>query len=219
MTVLTLRFRTTQIAPFGKFIAYTAVIVVTFLACYLVSLPRLRRYHDFTANQGMTLSSKSQAILGSLHRPLQITPFVNVIDRTSFFGSRSVRNKMVALFDPYLRFMPDLQVQEAVYYYNAENEVEMAEKYPGKGLTELLTDRANYLEIDPLSIKPSIALTQEAGLQSEMNRFAFKLEADGKHAFLRVFNDIAFVPAEAQISSSLQRLITAPAKVHFLVGH
>lgn len=198
---------------------YTLFVACILLAGYLTSRPKAALYADMTATQTRTLTPNTQHIIRSLKEPLKVTTYVNLLDDFWYMGIPSARNKDIAFWAPYQRFMPDMQLSY-VYYYDSSS-ADWLYKY-NKGLDNLALAQkmAKARELDLKLFMPPAEIRKIIDLRPEENRFVRCLEYKGKRSFLREYaGEMDPNPGEAEFAAAIKRLLVTPPKIAFLSGN
>jgi ABC-2 type transport system permease protein len=198
---------------------YTFFVACILLAGYLTSRPKAALYVDMTATRTKTLTPATQQIIGSLKQPLKVTTYVNLLDDFWYMGIPSARNKDIAFWAPYQRFMPDIQLNY-VYYYDSSKADWLYKYSPGLNNEALAKKLAKARELDLNLFMPPTAIKKIIDLQPEENRFVRCLEYNGKRSFLREYaGEMDPNPGEAEFAAAIKRLLVAPPKIAFLTGN
>lgn len=199
----------------GRYAAFTLAIL---LLGYVTSRPRLALYLDMTATKSRTLTPNTQAIIGSLKEPLKVTTYVNLLDDFWYMGVPTSRNKDIAFWAPYQRFMPNMELNY-VYYYDSSKAEWMYKSYKGMSNEELAKKMAKARELSMDLFMPPAEIRKVMDLRPEENRFVRVLEHQGKRSFLREYaGEMDPNPGEAEFAAAIKRLITPASKVAFLTG-
>ncbi|MBS1564474.1 MAG: Gldg family protein, partial [Bacteroidetes bacterium] len=224
LAILKLRAGRESISPVRKASRYAMLVSATLLLGYLTSLPALTGYYDMTATQSRTLTPASQQIVKSMHLPLTIHTYVNMLDANYFYGLPGYRNNDRDFFDQYQRFIPGLKIDYTYYYDTSKNE-RLFKNNPRAPLRKLAQRAAHSAEMDFNTLLTPAAMKKRADLSMEEYRFVRQLEygdpaAGGtKKTYLRMFDDNIRVPEEAEMTAALKRLIVTPPVVAFLTGN
>jgi ABC-2 type transport system permease protein len=198
---------------------YTFFVACILLAGYLTSRPKAALYIDMTATRTKTLTPATQQIIGSLKQPLKVTTYVNLLDDFWYMGIPSARNKDIAFWAPYQRFMPDMQLSY-VYYYDSSKADWLYKYSPGLNNEALAKKLAKARELDLNLFMPPSAIKKIIDLQPEENRFVRCLEYNGKRSFLREYaGEMDPNPGEAEFAAAIKRLMVSPPKIAFLTGN
>lgn len=200
-----------------KVARYTVVVSVILLAGYFSARPALTLYLDTTATNSNTLTLNSQAILKQLKGPVNITAYVNALDGGSYLAMPGRQLQDMDNFDRYLRFKPDMTMKY-VYFYD-----EVIGERRGRGDRADLKTQAERTavsqKLDPDKLLSPAEIKKLIDLSPERNRFVRLVEYNGKKAFLRMYNDPEQYPGEAEVSTTLQKLLIKSPKVAFVTGH
>ena len=198
----------------GKYLGVWAIVL---LLGYVTSRPAFKSYYDATATKLNTLTPNSQKIIGQMDGKLKMTTYVNLLDKYFWVGLPARVNEDLKLFEQYVRFKPDMEM-EYVYYYDTPS----VPAYQEEGNLTMEEQAKKMMKINDLN--PKMFLTPEQikakiDLSGEHNRLVRELEYNGKKTFLRIFDDNMIFPTEAEISAALKRLVMDLPKVGFLQGH
>lgn len=196
---------------------YLGIWAIALLIGYVTSRPAFRSYYDATTTDQNTLTPNSQKIIGQMDGKLKMTTYVNLLDKYFWIGLPARVNEDLKLFEQYVRFKPDMEM-EYVYYYDTPS----VPAYHEEGNLTMEQQAKKMMKINDLN--PKLFLTPEQikakiDLSGEHNRVVRELEYNGKKTFLRIFDDNMIFPTEAEISAALKRLVMDLPKVGFLQGH
>jgi ABC-2 type transport system permease protein len=190
---------------------YVAIVISALIIGYVSSRPSLIGYWDTTANQDNTLTPNAQQIIKELgNDKLEVTAYSNFLDNYYWFGLPEQRNDYLGRWEPYLRFKPNIEFHYVSYYdmplalgYN------LFEGYKGKTIKQIAEQRAKGSDLKMDMFKTPEQIKKEIDLKPELNRFVMKLTYKGRSTYLRVFNDQAVWPMEAEVSAAFKRLLKA----------
>lgn len=195
---------------------YIAIWAIALGVGYISSRPAMKKYYDATPLKSNTITPHSQDIVSQMKGDVKITTYVNLLDRYFWIGMPERINEDLKLFEQYLRFKPDIQM-EYVYYYDKANNPDFDNRFPNLTLDEKFKKMIDINNYDPKRfLKPG---ELDVDLSAEENRFVRMIEYNGKKTFLRVFDDNMIFPTEAEISAAFKRLVMKLPKVGFLSGH
>jgi ABC-2 type transport system permease protein len=200
---------------------YIAIVVSALFIGYISSRPALIGYLDTTANQDNTLTPNAQQIIKQLgDGKLEITAYSNFLDNYYFFGLPERRNDYLANWEPYLRFKPDIEFHFVSYYdMPLALGYDLFGSYKGKTMKQIAEQRAKASDLNLSDFETPEQIQKEIDLKPELNRFVMKLTYKGKSTFLRVFNDQAIWPGEAEVSAAFKRLLQAKMpEIAFVTG-
>lgn len=197
---------------------YLGLIVSVLLLGYISSRPRFLMYADMTATKTRTLTEATQEIIRSLEEPIKVTTFVNLLDDFWYMGIPASRNKDIAFWAPYQRFMPNMQL-DYVYYYDSTKADWMYKYNPGFTNLQLAEKMAKARELKLSMFMPPDSIRKRIDLRPEENRFVRMLEYKGKRSFLREYaGEMNPNPDEAEFAAAIKRLQVPAPKVGFLTG-
>ncbi|MCZ4222529.1 Gldg family protein [Pedobacter rhodius] len=195
---------------------YVLVILISFTAGYITSLPSLIGYYDPTVNRSQTLTPTTQKVLKDIgNAPLEIISYINLLDQRFGQGVPRYRNYEKERWEPYLRFKPNITFKY-VYYYDEPSADHMLHKYyPDKTLKQIAEQNAKPFNLDLKDVKSPKEIKKIINLQPERNRYVMQLSYKGRKTFLRLFDDQAQFPSETEVSAALKRLTVKLPKVLF----
>lgn len=195
-----------------KLARYVAIVASALLIGYISSIPGLVGYWDTTRDQSRTLTPQVQKIVKELgDEPLEVTAYVNLLDRYYYLGSPTSTNQNKARWEPYQRFKNNI-VLNKVTYYDTLPSMDMQRYYAGKTLQQVAEHYAKTLNVDLKDILSPEQIRKQIDLMGENNRYVMQLKWKGRTTFLRVFDDIMTWPSETEVAAALQRLqqVTLP---------
>lgn len=203
---------------------YTAIVICAVLLGYVTSRPGLIGYLDTTADKLRTLTPNSQRIIKEMgNEPLEVTTYVNLLDRYYWNGSPSERNNDLDRWERYVRFKPDIKFKYVYYYDSAySNSGYNLASGPDSGKTadEIAKKYAKSWKVDLREFKTPSEIRKQIDLIPELNRYVMQLKYKDKTTFLRLYDDMAIYPSETETSAALKRLMQAKMpKIGFLEGH
>lgn len=216
-TIIKVRSATQSISPFKKTLRYLSVIAVAFLVGFVTNKSQLNAYWDMTRDKIHTITPPTQAMLGKLNEaPLEITVFGNLLDwRFYLFAPKAQVMNANYLFEPYIRFKPDIKVKFA-NYYDAMPGSDVYMTNNGKTLKEIAENYSKTYSLDLKTFLDSSEANKLVDTKQEECRNFFLLKYKNKTTVLRTFYDMMFWPGEDEIAAALNRLITTPPRVEFL---
>lgn len=188
---------------------YAAIVVSALAVGYITSRPGLIGYWDTTADKNNTLTPNAQKIIKELgDAPLEVTVYTNYLDNYAFLGMPERRNMILALWEPYLRFKPNINFRYVIYYDRPmEQGYDIFASYKGKTMPQIVAQKAKAEGLNPAMFKTPEQIKKMADLTPESNRFVMQLTYKGKSTFLRIFNDMAIWPGESEVSAAFKRLL------------
>ena len=202
---------------------YLAVIVSALLVGYACSRPLFTLYWDTTATKTNTIHPRTQQIIKELGKdPLEVTLYTNLLGAGVSKGFPENRNTYLSeVWDPYVRFKPDIHFRY-VNYYDYDSSIDagaMRRMLPHKTTRQMAEQMADgYDEKFSLFQSPEV-VRKKVNLLSENLRLVMQLKYKGRTTFLRTFDDNIFWPAETQVVAALSRLEQARLpKILFVTG-
>ncbi|MVT08806.1 Gldg family protein [Chitinophaga tropicalis] len=199
---------------------YAAVMASALLIGYVSSIPGLIGYYDTTLNKSNTLTPRVQKILAGLgDEPLEVTAYVNLLDRYFYLGNPGSYNINKARWEDYTRFKDNI-ILKKVTYYDSTEEISGRNRYPGKNLRDVAEQYAKGMDVELKGILSPQQMRKIIDLRPENNRYVMQLKWKDHTTFLRVFDDMIVWPTETEVAAALQRLqqVSLP-KIAFLTGN
>ena len=153
---------------------YLGIWAIALLIGYVTSRPAFRSYYDATTTDQNTLTPNSQKIIGQMDGKLKMTTYVNLLDKYFWIGLPARVNEDLKLFEQYVRFKPDMEM-EYVYYYDTPS----VPAYHEEGNLTMEQQAKKMMKINDLN--PKLFLTPEQikakiDLSGEHNRVVRELE-------------------------------------------
>lgn len=218
-TTFRIAFGRSSLSRTRRALCYVGTFAVVLAVGYLTSRPAAIRVWDTTRTRLNSITRNSQKVLSEIEGPLTITNYVNLLDNasTSYLPLSMKQNE--SIFDPYMRFKPDLKVKY-VYYYEATPTSWNNPRLKGKSVEELRDYMAMIYNLNPRLFKSPEEMRRIRDLSGEEYHFVrIARTADGREAFIRDFNDMQRTPGEAEITAALKKMISEPPIVGFIQGH
>ena len=202
---------------------YLGIIVSALLIGYISSRPTFTGYWDTTATRTNTLHDNTQKIIKELGKePLEVTLYTNLLGGGVSYGLPEGRNNYLsALWDPYLRFKPDIQFKYISYYdYDPTmDDSAMFKSMPGKTLKQLAEIMADGYETKFSRFQSPEEMHKTIDLKPENYRVVMQVKYKGQSTFLRTFDDNLFWPDEQQVAAAFKRLLQDKMpKIYYLTG-
>lgn len=218
-TVFRITFSRSSAGKLRQALSYLGVFAAVLAAGYLTSRPAAVRVWDTTRTRLNSICENSQKVLAEIDGPLTITNYVNLLDNASVPYLPLSMKQNETIFDPYMRFKPDLKVKY-VYYYDGTPVSWSNPRFQGKSVEELRDYMAMIYNLNPRLFKSPEEIRRIEDLSGEEFRFVrIARTADGREAFIRDFNDMQRRPGEAEITAALKKMISTPPLVGFVRGH
>lgn len=198
---------------------FAGIFVGAMLLGYFSAKPKLMTFYDATRTKTNTLTKSSQEVLSHLKDGLTITTYTNMLEENNWIAQPSQYKYDVDRFKQYTRFKPGIKLKYEYYYEKTENK-QLDKQYPtlnGEQLMDTLTKLFDY----KFPIYPYSKFSSKVDLAPEGFRFVRSLEREnGKHTFLRIYNDMMRLPSETEITAAFKRLVIDKLPtVGFLTGH
>jgi ABC-2 type transport system permease protein len=208
---------------YRKAVNYVLVSVSALLVGYVSSRPIFTGYWDTTARQDNTLHPRTQAVIKEMGKdPLEVTLYTNILGGGASRGLPENRNKYLSeVWDPYLRFKPDIKFNY-VYYYDYSKDIDggsLLKTFPQKNIRQIAeTMVEGYDEKISRFVAPQ-EVHKTVNLLPENYRLVMQLKYKGRTTFLRTFDDPYFWPLEQQMTAAIKRLVQDKLpKVLFVSG-
>ena len=135
-TVFRITFSRSSAGKLRQALSYLGVFAAVLAAGYLTSRPAAVRVWDTTRTRLNSICENSQKVLAEIDGPLTITNYVNLLDNASVPYLPLSMKQNETIFDPYMRFKPDLKVKY-VYYYDGTPVSWSNPRFQGKSVEEL----------------------------------------------------------------------------------
>ncbi|QEC44453.1 Gldg family protein [Pseudobacter ginsenosidimutans] len=212
-------------SSFIKVGRYLAVFVVVVCIGYVSSRPALTGYWDTSAGNQNTIHAKTQATLREFSKDsaLEVTLYTNLLGRGLGRGMPEARNSnyLDGLWEPYLRFKPDIRFKYEYYYDNdpAHDDSALYRGFPGKPLTEIATETAELIDASLDMFKAPDEMRKVIDLNPEGYHLVMQLKYKGRTTFLRTYADTRCWPDESNMIAALKRVLgTDMPQVGFVTG-
>ena len=199
---------------------YVLVFVLALATGYVSALPRFVGYFDATTDNMETLTPNTQKVIREIgNQPLEVTSYINLLDRRYWYGQPTARNEDVERWEPYLRFKPNISFKY-IYYYDTpyDRYDNLQRQYPGESLTQIAKNFARSFKVDLSDFKTPEEIRKIVNLSPEQNRYVMQLKFRGKTTFLRLYDDSYTFPHESETTAALKRLTVKLPKIAFATG-
>ena len=202
-----------------KYGKYVVVFIAVLFIGYCTSRPGYVGYWDTTATKSRTITESAQNIIKELDSPLEITTYINYLDRNYYLGSPDKRNADLDRWEEYIRFKKDISLKY-VYYYDDVPDDPYLHKYMNKNKTilQIAQKKAEADKEDLGRFETPAGIKKQINLFPEGNRYVMQLRYKGRTTWLRIFDDMMVWPSEAEVSAAFRRLTAIPPKIGFLTG-
>jgi ABC-2 type transport system permease protein len=217
-TIIRIHSATESISSFHKAMRYVTVILVVGVIGYITSQPRVNFYYDSTEDKIHTITPHTQEMLAKLNGgELEITVFENLLNMyyTSYFKPSMENRITTQVWEPYIRFKPDIKIS-FIPYYNQDTVSSYFKTNPGKSIKEIADKEAKASNLNVDLFLPPDEVNRLVNTKAEKYRPFFQLKYKGRTAIVRVFDDNEFWPSENEIAAAINRLIATPPKITFL---
>lgn len=199
---------------------YLGLFGAAALVAYVSSVPALTGYVDMTKTKWRTLTDGSKEVMDKIEGPVKMTQYVNIFDESAWSAMPRSQKRDMDRFDNYQRYAPQLEF-EYVYFYDTiigSTSYTMQENQ-GKPLAEIANQTIDAWELDRSLIKTPAQMDEIIDLEPENNQFVRTIEANGKRAFVRMFDDQRQYPSENETSATFKKLVTQAPNAVFVTGH
>ena len=203
---------------------YLIVISIVLATGYISSRPAITGYWDVTATQRNTIHPKTQQLLKQFgDSTIEITLYSNLLHSSISRGLPETRNAdyLASLWEPYLRFKPDIRFNYVYYYDNdpSKDDSLLYRQFPGKSLEQIATENADAIDAGLSMFTSPEEMKKTIDLNPENYRLVMQLKYRGRTAYLRTFDDPLFWPDETNITAALNRILgTDMPEVLFVSG-
>ena len=199
---------------------YLLLIAVCIGIGYISALPRYTAYRDTTSQHIRTLHPISQEVMKNLKEPLEITTYVNLLDKDYNVGAKKQRNNDLTRFEQYQRFHPELKMNYVYYYDTTDNKSLFSNKINnGQDLQSVAKNVAESNKLDLDDFLTPQQIRQQISLKEEGNRFVRVLKSGEKKTWLRLYNDFFKHPGEPNIVVAVKLLEEGPSRIAFVSGN
>ncbi len=167
---------------------YLAISLSGLAIGYVASLPRFTRYWDVTRRGTNTVHPRTREAIRNLKdSTVEITIFTNLLDRSSDgrVGLPSGHNSYRDLWEPYVRYKPDIRFKYEYYYAVQPGDSAYYKLFPGKTLRQIAGLMAKGLQVDPTLFKSPEEMRKLIDLAPENYATVIQLKCGNKTAFLR----------------------------------
>lgn len=196
---------------------YLTTIVVVLLVGYISSRPPLTGYLDTTATQSNTLSLKTQEVLHEFgDSTLEVTLYTNLLSDSKSRAKGLPENRnadyLANLWEPYLRFKPDIKFKYVYYYANdpTKDDSLYHKQFPTKTLKDIANDYCTMIDVNADMFLAEDQIQPAVNLRSEDYHTVMQLKYQGRTAFLRTFLDDDFWPNQYHTIAAFKRVLGAP---------
>jgi gliding motility-associated transport system permease protein/gliding motility-associatede transport system auxiliary component len=202
---------------------YVVVMASALLIGYISSRPAFIAYWDTTATKANTIHARTHQVIKELGKdPLEVTLYTNLLGAGVSRGLPDNRNKyLMDLWDPYVRFKPDIKFNY-VYYYDYHRSIDegaLLRSFPKKNTKQMAEQMAEGQDVNFSRFISPADMHKSIDLLPERYRLVMQLKYKGRTTFLRTFDDNIFWPAEQQVAAAFKRLAQAKLpKVLFVTG-
>lgn len=212
------------IPRYKKTVRYVSLIAVCLLIGYVTSRPGLIGYWDATKDDTNTITPKTQEIIAGFDKnaPLEVTMFANMLGKGWMQGGMPERRNdyMWRLWEPYLRFKPDIKFKYITYYDIPDNDSTLYKAFPGKNKRQLAEEIGKGIGGDVNKCVTPEEVRKMVDLAPEGMQLVLQLKYKGKTTFARTFIDGNFWPDESTLSAAFLRLQQdAMPKILFTSGN
>ncbi|GGC33335.1 hypothetical protein GCM10011386_26800 [Parapedobacter defluvii] len=216
-TTIRIKAATESVSVGKKTMRYLLVVTIAFVVGYITSRPQLNVYVDATRDQIYTITPPTQSMLAKLSDgELEIIGFSNLFQMSRWRFLSSQQNSIVSnVWEPYIRFKPDIKVKFQSYYDLDTNSYHY-KLNPDKTIDEIAEKEAKTFRTDIEHYLTPDQVNQLVDVKEEEFRSFFLLKYKDKTTIVRTFDDQEFWPSENEIAAAINQLIDTAPKVVFL---
>lgn len=194
---------------------YLAVLGIVLFIGYFSARPALTGYLDATETKRNTLHPNTQQVLKEFgDSTLEVTLYLDLLDKYIMRGLPESRNSdyLARLWDPYLRFKPDIKFNYEFYYgYDpAIDDSMLLRRYRRLGIQDIVNEYSSLWDFEPSVFKPAKQLKVGADLRFQEYGIVMQLKYQGRTAWVRTFDDPQFWPNETNMIPGLKRVLGHP---------
>jgi ABC-2 type transport system permease protein len=191
------------------------VVAIALTVGYIGSRPRFTKYWDTTDTKVHTIPPSIQELIARMDKdsPLEVTLYTNLVDarpRTALGLPANRNGYLEELWDPYLRFKPDILFRYEYYYDHpafkpgALGKWQIVDEFPGKSLKHIAQEHAKMFKVNFSMFKSPEEMRKQINLDEEGYALVMQLKYKGKTEFVRFGTG---KPGPLQIGGALKRLI------------
>ncbi len=168
-----------------------------------------------TATQRNTLHPNTQAVLKEFgDSTLEVTLYVDLLDSTSAGRLPKAVTQIISqnLWDPYLRFKPDLKFN-FVHYYGYDPAIDdslLLKRFRGLSVQDIVKEYCSLMDLSPSFFKPAKQLKVAADLRHHDYGTMIQLKYQGRTAYVHTFDDPKYWPNETNLIPGLKRVLGHP---------
>ncbi|MES2650526.1 MAG: Gldg family protein [Bacteroidota bacterium] len=184
-------------------VAVAAVVVLV----YVSSLPGFVGYIDATQTKRNTLSPNAQTIVEKMKDgPIEVTSYINLLGEHFYHGTPQNRMIDIDRWERYLRFKPDIKMNYVYYYDTSFVRSSPFKIEPNKTIKELAEKYSRMYKVSLNRFKTPEEIRKIINLREEKYRYVMRIQYNNRSTFLRLYNDQAVFPSEAETMAALKRL-------------
>jgi ABC-2 type transport system permease protein len=197
-TIIRIKSATESVSNFRKAMRYIMVIAVVAVIGYITNKPSVNVYYDGTRYEINTITPQSQSMIRKLNEDdLEITVFSNLLSYVygAYFTSNQRNNIIADVWEPYIRFKPNIKIHFVNYYDTDTGSIYIALN-PGKSLREIAEIQAKAFGSSIDKYLSPEEVNRLVDTRAEDFRNFFQLKYKGKTVIVRTFDDPDFWPSE-----------------------
>ena len=200
---------------------FSLCITGIFLIGWVSHNPYYVFYADITRGDDKTVSKQIQEYAKDLRgEPLIFNTYVNLLNkRAKFTGIPITRNNDKKFFEPYVRFLPNLEFNYYYFYDSLPSNLNLYNQNKGLSTAQIGKNLAKAFGIPRGDLLSPEQLSAIADLRPEGNQYVRELIYDNRRSFLRMYDDTQNYPAEREVEASLKNLVKGTIKVGLVKGH
>lgn len=201
---------------------YTILFLGVLMLGYISSRPGNVGYWDVSKGKVNTIHPNLQNLLKKLDgSPLTVTFYANILGRNVEQGlPRSRNNYIWKYWEMYVRYYPNVILKYENFFDINEHNGILLQHLKDKSPFQLAMMIAELVKVDITDFKQPEAIRKLIDLSGEDYGPILEFEYKGKKVLARTYPDVTFVPNQANIAGTIQRLIDEQTpRIVFPTGH
>ena len=200
---------------------YVVAVIFGVLIAYISSRPTLGFYRDFTPMKSETISPQSQQIAARFSEDaVVLKTYVNILsDLAPRSGLPRQQNADFRAFEDWVRFIPQLDIEYIYFYDSIPGNVSVFRDNPGMSMKAIAEKYADAYNIDFQKVLSPAEIRALVDLSEEHHEYVRQIEAKGKKAWLRMYDDRTHYPIEANTASAFNTIVLDVPKIGLVQGH
>ena len=202
---------------------FSLCITGIFLIGWVSHNPYYVFYADTTRGDDKTVSKQIQEYAKDLRgEPLILNTYVNLLNKwvkSHGVGIPITRNDDKKFFEPYVRFLPNLEFNYYYFYDSLPSNLNLYNQNKGLSTAQIGKNLAKAFGIPQEDLLSPEQLSAIADLRPEDNQLVRELIQGKRRSFLRMYDDPEMYPSEREVEAVLKSLVKGPIKVGLVRGH